>query len=566
MRIAEGNKMKSYTMSGSRQLNAVRAVVMISGLFLLQGLSFAETYRDKHGNEGTITFGAPIVNEAATGIDYTVLHSVTDSLGTTSGKYVIKSEMLPGRNPSSDDFVLNVFVSDNVTQTAAELIFRNNPSVAPLAPVLRLLDCSTDPCTEDKRYDNAEWGPWIIRDQADIADYPIELLDARVTVHLLDPAQLSQLPNTTDGNGNWAAIMENHRSNFEESLFRADIDNLGEPQSDLLTTRMIAEIDAEVPGSPDDWLIRHYPTIAHGALTFMTDHRALIEDMTTELFNNYVWPLDHTFPFGRMPIWLVDPEHDAEDATPHLLPTHWERVKTGQGALGIPGCWHDFPVDAYTPTLTNGTTNLGQYECTAIATANGFVDRPCTVPSDYTVLGPTVEGAWHDPIHVFIGGSFFSATTTAGTMVFWALHTYASTNTLANWRQAQMRDMPVPFAIFTVEVDIDINPGSDAPNPVNTGSKGLISVAILTTPEFDATQVDDATLAFGPSGAVIAHQQGHIEDVDGDGEDDLVVHFRTQDTGIECGDTEATLTGATLIDGIPISGTDSIHTVGKSCQ
>jgi hypothetical protein len=117
-----------------------------------------------------------------------------------------------------------------------------------------------------------------------------------------------------------------------------------------------------------------------------------------------------------------------------------------------------------------------------------------------------------------------------------------------------------------ISVLIDIKPGNDAPNPVNTGSKGVIPVAILTTPEFDATQVDDATLAFGPSGAVIAHKQGHIEDVDGDGDDDLVVHFRTQETGIECGNTEATLTGATLFDGIPISGTDSIHTVGKSCE
>ncbi len=41
----------------------------------------------------------------------------------------------------------------------------------------------------------------------------------------------------------------------------------------------------------------------------------------------------------------------------------------------------------------------------------------------------------------------------------------------------------------------------------------------------------------------------------------MILHFRTQDTRIECVDTEATLTGET-IDGQQIKGTDSIRTVG----
>ena len=459
--------MRNHKIKGRNRRRLLQWVTIISGVLLLPGLSLAGSYRDKHGNAGTIILGAPTVNLAATGIDYTVPHTVNDSIGSTSGEYVITSETLPGRDPSSDDFVLNVFVSDNVAQTAAELIFRNNTNVAPLAPILRLLDCSGGPCTEDKRYDNAVWGPWVIQDQADIAAYPIELLDTRVITQLLDPAQLSQLPNMTDGNGNWAEIMENHRTNFSESRFRADIDNLGDLQSDLLTSRMIIELDLPTPNTDDDWLDRHNDDrgacnlfnqqtdpgtgfcigIRHGELTFLTAHRMLIEDMTTELHDNYNWPLDFSFPFGRMPIWLVDPGHDSSDyVSAHLLPLHWDQVKTGQSGLDFPGCWHDFPLDAYTPTLTNGSTNLGQYECTAIPTANGFVDRPCTVPSDYNALGPDMEGAWHNPIHGIIGGSFGAPGTTAGTMVFWAFHTYASTNTLANWRQAQRRDMPVPFA------------------------------------------------------------------------------------------------------------------------
>ncbi|NIS81010.1 MAG: hypothetical protein GTO14_12565 [Anaerolineales bacterium] len=105
-------------------------------------------------------------------------------------------------------------------------------------------------------------------------------------------------------------------------------------------------------------------------------------------------------------------------------------------------------------------------------------------------------------------------------------------------------------------VNIDIMPGSD-PNTINPRSKGVIPVAILTTDTFDATTVDPDTVAFGPDGAEIVHPSGHVEDVDGDADLDLLLHFRTQETGIQCGDTEASLWGETF-DGTPIEGSDSI--------
>jgi hypothetical protein len=49
-------------------------------------------------------------------------------------------------------------------------------------------------------------------------------------------------------------------------------------------------------------------------------------------------------------------------------------------------------------------------------------------------------------------------------------------------------------------------------------------------------------------------------DADLDRDKDLAVTFKTRDTGIECGDTEATLTGTTF-DSQEISGTDSIITI-----
>ena len=88
--------------------------------------------------------------------------------------------------------------------------------------------------------------------------------------------------------------------------------------------------------------------------------------------------------------------------------------------------------------------------------------------------------------------------------------------------------------VLPTEVAIDIKPGGD-PNSINPRSKGVIPVAILTAETFDAGTVDPSTVEFGPNGATEAHGQGHLEDVDGDGDLDLVLHFRTQATGFQCG-------------------------------
>ena len=109
-------------------------------------------------------------------------------------------------------------------------------------------------------------------------------------------------------------------------------------------------------------------------------------------------------------------------------------------------------------------------------------------------------------------------------------------------------------------VEIDIKLGSD-PNSINLKSKGVIPVAIITTDIFDAATVDPLSVKFGPNGATESHGKGHIEDVDSDGDQDLVLHFKTQDTGIQCGDVTASLTGETF-DGQALEGSDSIKIVG----
>jgi hypothetical protein len=101
---------------------------------------------------------------------------------------------------------------------------------------------------------------------------------------------------------------------------------------------------------------------------------------------------------------------------------------------------------------------------------------------------------------------------------------------------------------------------ASAENPINPKSNGVIPVAILSTSSFDASSVDQASLRFGPDQALV-EGNGQLDDVNSDSLPDLVLHFRTQDSGIQCGDSSASITGET-VDGIPIQGSDTIRTVG----
>ena len=141
-------------------------------------------------------------------------------------------------------------------------------------------------------------------------------------------------------------------------------------------------------------------------------------------------------------------------------------------------------------------------------------------------------------------------------------HTYSEpgnyTLTVAVGEFLEQCHLSVPGQI--VQVVIDIKPYSD-PNSLNPGSRGVIPVAILTTDTFDALQVDVDSVTFGPMLASERHGRSHIQDVDGDGDPDIVFHFGTRQTGIECGDLDAELTGETF-EGQSVTGKDNIKTVG----
>jgi len=117
----------------------------------------------------------------------------------------------------------------------------------------------------------------------------------------------------------------------------------------------------------------------------------------------------------------------------------------------------------------------------------------------------------------------------------------------------------VPFTTLCI-VDIDIKP-SNIPNLINPFKSELIPVAILGSNTLDVADVDVTTLAFGPNGAApVDRAGGQVEDVNFDGIDDLVSHYRTQETGIACGDTEACVTG-NFLNGTQFEGCDFVNTL-----
>lgn len=108
-------------------------------------------------------------------------------------------------------------------------------------------------------------------------------------------------------------------------------------------------------------------------------------------------------------------------------------------------------------------------------------------------------------------------------------------------------------------IAIDIRPGG-FPNSINPFSKGVIPVAILSTPNFDVMRVNVATVRFGITGTEAVANHFAFEDVDGDNDLDMIFHFNTEETNIICGSMSAILTGMTLNNSRFI-GSDSVHTV-----
>ena len=121
----------------------------------------------------------------------------------------------------------------------------------------------------------------------------------------------------------------------------------------------------------------------------------------------------------------------------------------------------------------------------------------------------------------------------------------------------------VAFQVDIIQpVDVDVKPGNSQ-NKVNVKSQGVIPVAVYTTADFDAQTVDASTVR------LVGVSANHFawEDVDDDGDLDLILHFRTQDIlnvldlDLKAGESEqlaVSLTGET-VDEVLLQGFDTIE-------
>jgi len=102
-------------------------------------------------------------------------------------------------------------------------------------------------------------------------------------------------------------------------------------------------------------------------------------------------------------------------------------------------------------------------------------------------------------------------------------------------------------------VQIAVKPGSETV-PINLKSNGVTPVAILSTHDFNAADLDPATVTFAGASA----QRSSMEDVNGDGLPDQVFQFATPELKLSPTDTQATLDGRTF-GGLRVRGTSAVR-------
>jgi hypothetical protein len=234
-------------------------------------------------------------------------------------------------------------------------------------------------------------------------------------------------------------------------------------------------------------------------------------------------------------------------------------------------------IDGHTFTSNDGTLRYVGFSCAAnqcIADngSQGFIDVVLAEPAlKAGAFVSGIIGGWIILVDFFdaddvLLGSVFLANGPAFTPLFAG---WEDPGGIARIRFTHLFTVGIIFTLDDlyvegVPVEIDITPEGD-PNPVVSMRPGVIPVGILGSDILDVLDIDATTLAFGPGGAPIDHQNGiHFEDVEGvpydfndDGFDDAVAHFLSQESGIALGDMEACVTGE-LLDGTLIEGCDDI--------
>jgi hypothetical protein len=111
-----------------------------------------------------------------------------------------------------------------------------------------------------------------------------------------------------------------------------------------------------------------------------------------------------------------------------------------------------------------------------------------------------------------------------------------------------------------IRVSIDVKPG-DKPTTLEPKREGMVPIAILSTKDFDAAQVDPDTVRAGATGSEASVFKSMMEDVDNDKDVDLLLLFRVPQLALSCNVKSVTVRGKTET-GQDFEGTETVTMVG----
>lgn len=111
-----------------------------------------------------------------------------------------------------------------------------------------------------------------------------------------------------------------------------------------------------------------------------------------------------------------------------------------------------------------------------------------------------------------------------------------------------------------LRVSIDVKPG-DNPTSLEPTREGMVPIAVLSSKEFDATGVDLTSIRAGATGTEGSMFRSMKEDVDHDGDVDLIILFRVADLALTCNAKGITVKGKTA-QGRDFEGTETVTMSG----
>jgi len=275
-----------------------------------------------------------------------------------------------------------------------------------------------------------------------------------------------------------------------------------------------------------DWTVDTFDPDPSDAPTLDLDDKLILQKAGGQGEGDYNLPSTPPNPWANHAVWF-----DRDGVDP------WQAQMWGaiDGVTYNTGGTYDVVITLQADSATSGTAYM-----TINGESQGFyVPNWHAGPADLMPAGMTFTG---DMKHL---------------RVFYGLYGYGATHSV------EFKDITVdghlgePPLAPCFERSIDIKPGS-CPNSINFKSKGVVPVALLTDDGFDAATVDPVTVSFAGASPL----RWATEDVDGDGDVDLLFHFETQELNLDENSTEATFTGYTLA-GEFIWGKDAVKVVPK---